>query len=265
MLKIIISGCNGYMGRVVAAIAADDPEVAVVAGFDINAQRLDNFPVYTDPSGFDGDADAVIDFSSPYALDKLLAFGLSKKKPLVLCTTGYTPEQTAQIDNAAKQIPIFRSGNMSLGINLLVDLVKRAAAVLGDAFDVEIVERHHRRKVDAPSGTAMMLADAAASALPYTPDYVYERQSRRQSRAVNEIGVSAVRGGTIVGEHEIIFAGLDEVIELRHSAASRDVFAVGAIKAAKYISCVVKPGMYDMRDVLGASALEQVQSAECKI
>ena len=250
MHKLIISGCSGHMGQVVAVIAANDPTVIVVAGFDINAQKSDDFPVFTDPMDFSGDADAVIDFSSPAALDRLLTFGLAKKIPLILCTTGYSPEQIALIEDTAKQIPIFRSGNMSLGINLLADLIKRACAVLGNEFDVEIVERHHRRKVDAPSGTALMLADAAASALPYDPEYVFERQSRHQAREKYEIGISAVRGGTIVGEHEVIFAGLDEVITLHHSAASRDVFAAGAIKAAKYMADIEKPGLYDMNHVL---------------
>jgi len=239
------------MGRVVAAIAADDPEVTVCAGFDIDDRQPGAFPVFAHPAGYAGRAGAVVDFSNPSALDGLLEFGLSGKTPLVLCTTGYSPEQIAAIEKAAERIPVFRSGNMSLGINLLADLVRRACEVLGDSFDVEIVERHHRRKVDAPSGTALMLADAAASATPYDPEYIYERQSRRQPRGAREIGISAVRGGTIVGCHDVIFAGLDEVIELRHTAASRDVFAVGAIKAAKFIAGVEKPGLYSMRDVLG--------------
>jgi 4-hydroxy-tetrahydrodipicolinate reductase len=238
------------MGRVVTEITADDPDISIVAGFDVNAGGSGDFPVFKDPMEFNGNADVIIDFSNPSALGKLLAYGLSNKTPLVLCTTGYTPEQITDIENAAKQIPIFRSGNMSLGINLLIDLVKRACAVLGDAFDVEIVERHHRRKSDAPSGTALMLADAAASALPYDPKYVFERKDRCQSRDPREIGISSIRGGTIVGEHEVIFAGLDEVIELRHSAASRDVFAVGAIKAAKFIAGLRQPGLFDMSDVL---------------
>ena len=251
MLNIIISGCNGHMGRVVAAIAADDPVINVVAGFDVGAAPQPvSFPVFTDLAEFSGSADAIIDFSSPSALEALLAYGLSRGTPLILCTTGYSPEQLASIEKASEQIPVFRSGNMSLGINLLADLVRRACAVLGGAYDVEIVERHHRRKADAPSGTALMLADAAASALPYDPEYIYERQSRRKPRESNEIGISAVRGGTIVGEHEVIFAGLDEIIELRHSAASRDVFASGAIKAAKFISGVKTPGLYNMNHVL---------------
>jgi len=253
MIKIIISGCNGHMGHVVASIARDDPDVSVVAGFDIAAQGTQSFPVYSNPMEFTGCADVIIDFSDPAALENLLSFGLTKKTPLILCTTGYTPGHIAAIEEAAKQIPVFRSGNMSLGINLLVDLIKRACSVLGSAYDIEIVERHHRRKVDAPSGTALMLADAAAAALPYEAEYVYDRQSVRQPRGDHEIGISAVRGGTIVGEHEVIFAGLSEVIELKHSAASRDVFATGAIKAAKFMSGISTPGLYDMRDVLSSS------------
>lgn len=238
------------MGRAVAAIAAADQEVSVVAGIDADPRKLDSFPVYANPMDFPGSADAIVDFSSPSALDGLLRYGIAKKTPLVLCTTGYDPEQLTAIKSAAEQLPVFRSGNMSLGINLLIDLVRRACSVLGAQFDVEIVERHHRRKVDAPSGTALMLADAAASALPYEPGYVYERQSRREPRAVEEIGISTVRGGTIVGDHEVIFAGPHEVIELRHSAASREVFAAGAIRAAKYIAHIQTPGLYSMTDVL---------------
>ncbi|MDR0489945.1 MAG: 4-hydroxy-tetrahydrodipicolinate reductase [Oscillospiraceae bacterium] len=251
MLNLVISGCNGYMGRTVAAIAGGDPEIDVVAGFDIETQGTGGFPVFANPAEFSGAADVVVDFSSPAALDSLLAFGLSRKIPLVLCTTGYDRKQLESIEKTAGQVPVFRSGNMSLGINLLADLVRRACAVLGGAFDVEIVERHHRRKVDAPSGTALLLADAAASALPYSPEYVFERQNIRQPRGAQEIGISSVRGGTIVGEHEVIFAGLDEVVELKHTAASRDVFAAGAIRAAKYIFGVKKPGMYDMNNVIG--------------
>ena len=252
MLNILLSGCAGYMGRVVTAVAAGDPDVSIVAGIDIGtpAQSV-SYPVYAAPVEFTGSADVVVDFSSPSALGGLLAYCISKKTPLILCATGYSPEQLESIDKAAEQIPLFRSGNMSLGINLLADLVRRACAVLGDAYDIEILERHHRRKTDAPSGTALMLADAASSSLPHTYDYVYERQSRRESRRSHEIGISAVRGGTIAGEHEVIFAGLDEVIELKHTASSRDVFAVGAIRAAKFMAKIKKPGRYDMSDVLG--------------
>ena len=250
MLHIIVSGCNGYMGQVISAIAKGDPEITVVAGFDVKTEKSDDYPVYADPEDFTGAADVVIDFSNPSALDGLIAYGLSRKTPLVLCTTGYSPGQNDLIRESSKAIPIFRSANMSLGVNLLADLVKRACFILGREFDVEIVERHHRRKVDAPSGTALMLADAAADAMNSDPEYVFSRQSRNEPRGANEIGISSVRGGTIVGQHDVIFAGSQEVIELRHSAFSRDVFAVGAIRAAKFIANATAPGLYDMSSVL---------------
>ena len=250
MLRILLSGCNGHMGRVVAGIAAGDPGVEIVAGVDIAGSSGGEFPIFPNPAEFTGSVDVIIDFSSPSALNGLLDYATSSNTPIVLCATGYTPEQIEEIERASTQIPVFRSGNMSLGINLLLDLVRRACSVLGDAYDVEIVERHHRRKVDAPSGTALMLAEAASSALPYDAEYVFERHSSHQARKPAEIGISAVRGGTIVGAHEVIFAGLDEVIELRHTAASRDVFAVGAVRAAKFMAGGKTPGMYSMADVL---------------
>lgn len=246
MLKIIISGCNGHMGRVVASLCAGDPQVEVAAGFDVLGTSDQDFPVCSSPEQFHGHADVVIDFSSPAALDGLLKFGRERKVPLVLATTGYTPEQVAQIGAAALETPIFRSANMSLGINVLLELVKKAASVLGDSYDIEIVERHHRRKVDAPSGTALMIADAAAEACGHETEYIYERHSTRHARDKKEIGISAVRGGTIVGEHEIIFAGHDEVMEIKHTALSREIFAQGALEAAKFMASVTEPGMYDM-------------------
>lgn len=250
MLRMVISGCNGHMGRTVAGIAAADAEIEVVAGFDINAVKTDTFPVYADPMEFGGQADVAVDFSNPVALDSLLHYCLVKKLPLVICTTGHDDRQLELVRGASLKIPIFKSGNMSIGINLAADLVRRACSFLGEGFDVEIIERHHRRKVDAPSGTALMLADAAKSALPYEAEYVFDRQSVRQPRGNTEIGISSVRGGTIVGEHEVIFAGLDEVIEIKHTAYSRDVFAAGAVKAAKFLARVKKPGMYEMKDIL---------------
>lgn len=238
------------MGRVVESLCKSDPQVEVVAGFDILGSTDRDFPVYTSPSQFTGEADAVIDFSSPAALDGLLAFAKATKIPLVLATTGFTPEQIAQIGAAALEVPIFRSANMSLGINVLLELVKKAASILGDSYDIEIVERHHRRKVDAPSGTALMIADAAASSCGHETQYVFERNSVRQPRAKKEIGISAVRGGTIVGEHEIIFAGHDEVMEIRHSALSREIFAQGAVEAAKFMATVKAPGLYDMSQLV---------------
>ena len=252
MTRVAISGCNGHMGRVVEAICATDPELTVVAGFDILGTNDHDFKVYSTPDKFTGEADVVVDFSSPAALKALLDFGRSRHIPLVLATTGYAPEQLAAVEECAKDVPIFRSGNMSLGVNLLLELVKRAASVLGEGYDVEIVERHHRRKVDAPSGTALMLAEAAAAGLPYEPIYTYDRESVRKPRDSREIGISSVRGGTIVGDHEVIFAGRDEVIELTHSAQSREVFATGAVKAAKFLAGVKTTGLYSMADLVAS-------------
>lgn len=250
MKMIIISGCNGRMGHVVADICANDPDVEVVGGFDILGQSDHSFPVFSNPALCTVRADAVIDFSSPAALPGLLEFGKRTHTPLVLATTGYTEEDQAAIASAAEELPIFRSANMSLGINVLLDLVKRATAVLGRDCDIEIVERHHNRKVDAPSGTALMIADAAASALPYAAEYIYDRQSVRKPREKQEIGISSVRGGTIVGDHTILFAGRDEVIEISHHAASREIFANGAVAAAKFLASVTAPGLYNMQDLL---------------
>lgn len=246
MLRIIISGCNGHMGRAVAALCEADPVLEIAAGFDVLGPADREFPVYTSPAQFTGEADAVIDFSSPAALDGLLEFAQDRKIPLVLATTGYSPEQTAQVGAAALEVPIFRSANMSLGINVLLELVKKAASVLGGSYDIEIVERHHSRKVDAPSGTALMIADAAAESCGHETEYVFERHSVRRPRDKKEIGISAIRGGTIVGEHEIIFAGHDEIMEIRHTALSREIFAQGAVEAAKFIAGVKTPGLYDM-------------------
>ena len=252
VIRTVISGYNGHMGQVLAALIDDDPDMQLVAGVDINTKSSGGCPVCSSIGEFEGKADVIIDFSNPASLGSLLEYSRKNNAPLVLCTTGYSPEQLDAIDRAAEHIPVFRSGNMSLGINLLADLIKRACAVLGESFDVEVVESHHRRKVDAPSGTAIMLADAAASALPYEPEYIYERQSLRAQREVHHIGISSIRGGTIVGEHDVIFAGLDEVITLKHSAGSRDVFAVGALRAAKFMTSVTKPGLYDMGNLLSA-------------
>lgn len=250
MTKIIISGCNGRMGQTVTRLCSRRKDMQVVAGFDIQAKKLSDYPVYADPMEFSAKADALIDFSNPASLTALLSYCKNNKLPCILCATGYSKEQLKEISNASKEIPVFRSGNMSLGINLLTGLVKKAASVLGDSFDVEIIEKHHRMKIDAPSGTALMLADAAASALPYDADYMFDRHSIRQQRNAKEIGISSIRGGTYVGEHEVIFAGQDEIIELKHTANSRDVFANGAIAAASYLANITEPGMYDMTDVL---------------
>ena len=247
MQKIIISGCNGRMGHVVASLCEDDPELSVVAGIDILGRKDDRpFPVYSTAGECREKADAIIDFSNPAALDGLLDFALKEKIPLVLATTGYSPEQLAQIGAAAQQIPIFRSANMSLGINVMLALVKKASAVLGNSCDIEIIEQHHNKKLDAPSGTALMIADAAAESCPHETKYIYDRHNVRQPREQKEIGISSVRGGTIVGVHEVIFAGHDETIEIKHTAMSREIFAQGAVAAARFLAEVQTPGLYDM-------------------
>ena len=250
MRKILLRGCNGRMGQAVSRLCAERDDITVAAGLDIVTDRLFGYPVFTDLTEFDGSADVLVDFSSPNGFDEVLAFCLRKKMPMVVCTTGHSAEQAAAIDKAADEIPILRSGNMSLGIHLLVDLVKRAAAVLGGDFDVEIIEKHHNQKLDAPSGTALMLYGAAADGLPYQPDAVYDRHSVRQKRGKSEIGMHTVRGGTIVGEHEVIFAGQNETVTLSHSAGSREAFATGAVRAALFLASAVKPGLYGMADVL---------------
>ena len=252
MVRLLLSGCNGRMGRAVEQICAAEPDFEIAAGFDLLGPEGRDFPVYASPALFQGNADVVVDFSSPAALEGLLTFGQERGIPLVLATTGYSEEQLEAIRRASRVIPIFRSANMSLGVNVLLDLVRRAAAVLDGSYDIEIVERHHNKKVDAPSGTALMIADAASEALSYQPEYVYDRHSVRRPRQPHEIGISVVRGGGIVGDHEVIFAGRDEVIELRHSAMSREVFASGAVKAARFLTQVQVPGLYAMGDLVSS-------------
>ncbi len=250
MIRIIMSGCNGHMGRVVTEIAEADEAVSIVAGVDLTDNNDKNYPVFTDLAACDVEADVLIDFSSPKALDAILTYCREKKTAAILCTTGYSQEQLAQIKEASAEIKVMKSANMSLGINMLLKLLKDAAKLLAPAgFDMEIVEKHHNRKVDAPSGTALALADSINEALDEKYTYTYDRSQERKSRDKYEIGISAVRGGNIVGEHEVIFAGLDEVIEFKHTAYSRSVFAKGAVEAAKFLAG--KPaGWYDMSDVI---------------
>jgi 4-hydroxy-tetrahydrodipicolinate reductase len=257
MRKIILSGCNGHMGQTVTQLCENNADYSIVAGFDINAGRRADFPVYSDPTSFSGPADAAVDFSHPSFLTSLLIYCTGRRLPLVLCTTGYSAGQEEEIARAAAQIPVFRSANMSLGVNVLLELAKQAAALLGADWDIEICERHHNRKLDAPSGTALMLADAISDALPWRPDYVYERQSLRKPRERREIGICSMRGGTLAGDHEILFAGTEETIELRHSAQSRSVFAAGALRAASFLSAVSQPGLYSMQDLVAALTAEQ--------
>lgn len=237
------------MGCAVEACAEESGDAETVAGIDAKDAAGLSFPVFHSPAEVDAAADVLIDFSNPSLLSPLLDFGIGKKMPLVLCTTGYSREQVLEIKKAAARIPVFFSGNMSLGVNLLIELSKKAAQVLGDSFDIEIVEKHHNRKLDAPSGTALMIADGVSSALGKDMHYVYDRHSQRKARESTEIGISSVRGGTIVGEHDVIFAGPHEVLTLSHSAQSRDIFAIGALRAAGFLACQVA-GLYSMSDLL---------------
>ena len=249
MTKIIMNGCNGKMGQVITRLVSEDNECEIVAGFDVNDSIENTYPVFTNPDEFTGDADVIIDFSHPSALTTVLNYCKKRKLPVILATTGYTDEQKKEFTEASKEIPVFFSANMSLGINLIIALAKKATKLLEGNFDIEIVERHHNQKIDAPSGTALAIADAIDETLSYPAEYVYDRHAVRRKRKPTEIGNHAVRGGTIVGDHEVIFAGTDEVIELKHSAHSKEVFAVGAIKAAKFMS--YKPaGMYNMNDLI---------------
>lgn len=249
MTNIILSGCGGSMGHTVASCAARESQYKVVAGIDLNADSKNEFPVYRNPSEISEKADALIDFSNPSLLSPLLAFGVKNEMPLVLCTTGYSEDQVKELKKAAEKTAIFYSGNMSLGINLLIELAKKAAKVLGSAYDIEIIEKHHNRKLDAPSGTALMIADGISSALGRDMHYVYDRHSQRKPRENSEIGIHSIRGGTIVGEHEVIFAGPQEVITLSHSAQSRDIFALGALHAAEFLKSKAN-GLYSMSDML---------------
>lgn len=249
MTRIIMNGCNGKMGQVITRLAAEDSDAEIVAGFDIKDDKENTYPVFTNPEEFDGEADVVIDFSHPSSLTGILSFCKKRKLPVIICTTGLSSEQKEEFKEASKEIPVFFSANMSIGINLLIDLAKKAAKLLEGSFDIEIVERHHNQKIDAPSGTALAIADGIDEVLSFPAEYVYDRHSVRRKRKNTEIGISAVRGGTIVGDHEVIFAGNDEVIEISHHAHSKEVFAVGAIKAAKFIKGKAA-GMYDMNDLI---------------
>ena len=251
MVKIIMHGCNGHMGQVISGIVEKDSDAEIVAGIDIADQGKNSYPVFTDIDACQVEADAIIDFSSAKATDKLLEYSAARQIPVVLCSTGLSQEQLAKVEETSRKVAVLKSANMSLGINALLKLVQDAAKVLAAAgFDMEIVEKHHRLKLDAPSGTALALADSINEAMDNQYHYVYDRSQKREKRDDKEIGISAVRGGTIVGEHEIIFAGQDEVIEFKHTAYSKAIFGKGAVEAAKFLAG--KPaGRYDMSDVIG--------------
>lgn len=250
MIKILMHGCNGKMGRMITELVKNDSAAEIVAGVDKYTAVPNDYPVFESITACDVDADVVIDFSNAGAVDELLAYCTEKKLPVVLCTTGLSEEQLKKVEESSEKIAILKSANMSMGINLLLKLLKDAAKVLAPAgYDIELVEKHHNQKLDAPSGTALALADSINDALNNEYNYVYDRSQVRQKRDTKEIGISAVRAGTIVGEHEVLFAGTDEVIEFKHTAYSRSVFAKGAVEAAKFLAGK-ETGMYDMGDVI---------------
>lgn len=248
MTKIILSGANGKMGRVIQNVVSLRDDCEIVAGVDLNTESS-SFPVYSNISDIKETADVIIDFSNPVLLESLLTYSKANKMPLVIATTGYDDNQKAQINDASKECPIFFTYNMSMGINLLANLAKKAVSVLGNDFDIEIIEKHHNQKIDAPSGTALMLADAICEETDSAMKYEYDRHSKREKRTKNEIGLHAVRGGTIVGEHDIMFCGRDEIITLSHSARSKEIFAVGAVNAAVYMNGK-DAGLYDMAELI---------------
>lgn len=252
MTKMIMYGCNGRMGKMITSIVAEDPSITIVAGVDLKTESTSGYPVYDDINKVNEKADVVVDFGNAAAVDAVLDWCIANKVALVECTTGLSDAQLLRIKDAAAEIAMFKSANMSLGVNLLQKILKENAAKLADeGFDIEIVEKHHKMKLDAPSGTALALADSINEGLSERKDYVFDRSSRRMARPSTEIGISAIRGGTIVGDHDVIFAGQDEVLTFSHMAYSRSVFAKGAVAAAKFVTG--KPaGAYDMSDVVEA-------------
>ena len=251
MTKMLLVGCNGRMGKVITELAAGDADIKISAGVDVAGECAGKYPVVSSFDEVAADVDVIVDFSSPKVFDAMLDYALANKLPVVVCTTGLSEEQIARLDSAVEQIAVLRSANMSLGVNLLIKLVKEAAQTLAKAgFDIEIVERHHNQKKDAPSGTALALADSINEGLDNAYEYVYDRSDRVQKRDPKEIGISAVRGGNIPGTHEVIFAGMDEVVELTHLAYSRSIFGKGAISAAKFLAGK-SPKFYSMADVIG--------------
>jgi 4-hydroxy-tetrahydrodipicolinate reductase len=249
MTKIILNGCNGKMGQAITALAIESDSFSIVAGIDVSGKGPGEYPIFTEPSKCDIDADVIIDFSRPEALQGVIKHAREKKLALVVATTGLDDTQINMLTNLSKEVPVLVSGNMSLGVNLLLDLAKRAAIVLEEDFDIEIIEKHHNMKVDAPSGTALMIADEINESLNEKKNYVYGRQSKSEKRDKKEMGIHSLRGGTIVGEHSIIFSGYNEIIEIKHTALSREIFANGALRAGLFLA-TQKPGLYSMKDIV---------------
>lgn len=249
MIRILLCGCNGKMGQVITRIINERDNVEIVAGIDPYQGLNNTYPVYECAKDVSEAVDVIIDFSHPASLEGLLEYAKKTKTPIVISTTGHSEEQKRLINDASKDVAVFFSGNMSLGINLMINLLKKATETLDGLFDIEIIEKHHNQKIDSPSGTALMLADAVNDTLETRCDYEYNREAKREKRSKNEIGIHSVRGGTIVGEHSVIFAGNDEIIEIKHTAMSKEIFAVGSVKAAEFMADK-KAGLYTMADVL---------------
>ncbi|MBE7055592.1 MAG: 4-hydroxy-tetrahydrodipicolinate reductase [Ruminococcaceae bacterium] len=249
MINIILVGVNGKMGQVICRILEENNTAQVVCGIDINTERKNGFPVYSSFDDVSEECDVIIDFSHPSSLENTLSYCVKNKKAAVIATTGLSAQQIDSIEAVSKEIPVFFSANMSLGVNLLIQLAKKATALLEDNFDIEIIEKHHNLKIDAPSGTALAIADAINDTCTHSNEYIYDRHSMRKKRSKNEIGIHSLRGGTIVGEHSVIFAGNDEIIELKHTASSKEIFAVGAVKAASFVADKA-PGLYNMDNLI---------------
>ncbi|MCR4867805.1 MAG: 4-hydroxy-tetrahydrodipicolinate reductase [Lachnospiraceae bacterium] len=250
MTRVIMHGCNGRMGQMITGIVTNDPDVDIVAGVDVSDHIKNNYPVFKSISECDVQADVIIDFANASAVDVLLEYAAGRQIPVVLCTTGLSEAQLEHMKQTSEKVAILKSANMSLGINTIMKLLKEITPLFAESgFDIEIVEKHHNQKLDAPSGTALALADSVNEALGNEYEYVYDRSNRREKRPKKEIGISAVRGGSIVGDHDVIFAGMDEVVTISHTAYSRAVFGKGAVAAAKFLADK-GPGMYDMSDVI---------------
>ena len=249
MVNIFLNGCCGRMGKAIAAMCKTNPDFRVVAGCDVVSSDELGFPVFTNPNDCDVEFDAIIDFSNASAVPVIVEYAVAEKKPFVCCTTALPDETVARILEASKEIPVFKSANMSYGMNVMFELVRQATKALFPGTDIEIVEAHHNRKLDAPSGTALMLAEVISEETNHELEYVYERHSKNQARGDKELGISSVRGGNIVGEHEVMFISDEEIVKISHSAQTRDVFARGSLTAAAFLKGK-EPGYYSMHDIV---------------
>ena len=248
MINVLLNGANGKMGSEVIEAISKTEGIEIVCGFDRQETNQNGFPVYNSIDKIMEKVDVIIDFSVPVATFEILKYAKKNKTPIVIATTGFSKEQLEEIKEVSKEIPVFRSSNMSLDINLMASLIQKVAQILTEA-DIEIVETHHNRKVDSPSGTAILLADAINEVLDDKKEYTFDRMQKREKRSKDEIGFSSIRGGNIVGEHSVKFFGESESLEIKHTAYSRQVFAEGAVNAAKFI-VTQEAGLYDMKNLV---------------